>query len=125
MKKVIYSALLFSSVLIACKSTAPSETSSTKPAEKPAAANCASSTVTYEADIKGILETNCTGCHGKRAAGGYDFTNLADVQRAANKGELVGTIKWQAGFPKMPARAGQLDQATIAKIECWVANGMK
>ena len=53
------------------------------------------------------------------------FLTSADVKKAATKGELLGTIKHQRGFPRMPANAEQLDQADIDKIECWINNGMK
>jgi hypothetical protein len=82
-------------------------------------------TASYAADIQLILEKNCTRCHGYGGDGGYDFTSLADITRAAKNGDLMGTIKWQHGFPKMPAHAEQLDALTISKIECWVNNGMK
>lgn len=123
MKKILFSAVVIGSIFAACKSTKPTETTTTV-VPKPAA-DCSAVAVTYESDIKAILENNCTGCHGNRPAGGYNFTSMADIQRAAKNGDLLGTIKWEKGFPKMPARAGQLDQATITKIECWVNNGMK
>ena len=47
------------------------------------------------------------------------------MKKAALNGELLGTIKHQKGYPKMPAFKEKLDQASIDKIECWINNGMK
>jgi len=37
----------------------------------------------------------------------------------------LGTIKHERGFPRMPAQAEKLDQASIDLIECWIKNGMQ
>ena len=107
--------------VVGCKITKkPAETATTKPK-----VDCGTTIPLYEADIKPILDTNCNSCHGKRAAGGYDLRVMDDITRAANNGELLGTIKWEGYYPHMPARAAKLDDATIKKIECWIQTGMK
>lgn len=119
MKKIALVIVIFASV-IACKTAkTPSEVKVEK------SIDCSTMNVTYTADIKPIFDKYCNSCHGNGGVGGYDFTSYKNIMRAANNGELLGTIKWERGFPKMPEDADKLDKATIAKIECWINNGMK
>jgi uncharacterized membrane protein len=105
-------------LLTACKTTKTSTESKPVTETKPTPAlNCGAVTTSF-ADVKSIIEQNCTSCH-------HDLDNYADIKEIAAKGELLGAIKHQAGYPKMPKNADQLPQATIDKIECWVNNGMK
>lgn len=87
--------------------------------------DCNGKNFSYKADIKPIFEKYCNRCHSDGGAGGYDFTFIEDIHKSARNGELMGTIKWKRGFPKMPKRAARLDSTTVAKIECWIVNGMK
>ena len=122
--KVITSALVISSIIIAgCKATKHTAVTTATPKST---VDCGTEQPVYETDIKPILQKSCNRCHGGlRKAGGLDFTKIEDIQRAANKGELIGTIKWAEGYAHMPMRADKLDDATIHKMECWVQNGMK
>jgi cytochrome c5 len=122
MKKTFFLAATVAITSAACKSS--KEVSKTETPVVKSTVDCAVSGLTYAA-IKPILEGNCNSCHSNGGAGGLDFTVFADVKKAAQKGELLGTIKHASGFPKMPARAEKLDQASIDKIECWIKNGMK
>jgi cytochrome c5 len=115
--------LFIASVIFGCKTTQNSTASDVKPTTS--AVDCGSQIPSYESDIKPIFDKNCNHCHGERSAGGYDLRKIADITKAANKGELLGTIKWEAYYPHMPVKADKLDDATIKKIECWVQNGMK
>lgn len=121
MKKVVIATGVIAIIFAACKTSKAPEKKETT-AAKPAV-DCGTMAVSYATDIKPILEQNCNGCHGK--AGGYNFADMADVTRSAKNGSLLGTIKWDHGFPQMPARAAQLDATTISKVECWINNGMK
>lgn len=87
--------------------------------------DCSKISVSYNSNIKPILETYCIRCHDEDGAAGYNFNRINDLKRAAQAGELIGTIKWKWGFPKMPKNDDQLDINTINTIECWVNNGMK
>ena len=122
MKKVIVMAVVGASMLVACKTS--KKTAETAKVE--AAPDCNGTNFSFVADIKPIMERHCTSCHGEGGADGLNLNNKSDAVKAANKGELLGTIKWHKGYPKMPAGgADQLDKATIDKIECWISNGMK
>ena len=121
MKRLFIPVFIIAIAVIACKTTEPAKTS-TVPVK--IALDCsASSTASFAKDIKPIFDQYCVSCHGD--AGGYDFTTFADISRAAKNGDLLGTIKWQHRFPKMPANSAQLDQDIINKIECWINNGLK
>lgn len=119
MKKLFIATAIIAGTLAACKTSKKT----TEAPPKPVALDCTTKAFTYAVDIKPIMEQYCTGCHGR--AGGYNFTLTADVMRAAKNGALLGTIKRQSGFPQMPPNAAQLDATVIAKIECWINNGMK
>jgi|ERR1017187_6851167 cytochrome c553 len=118
MKKIILTSSIVAVLFVACKSK--KETVSTAPA-----LNCANKALAYNTDIKSIIESSCTRCHNTNEKAGYNFFTIESVKKAALNGELLGTIKHQAGFPKMPKMADKLDQASIDKIECWINNGMK
>lgn len=120
MKKIIVSSAIIASLLVACKSS--KETASTTPV---APLDCSNKTLTYNTDIKPIIETNCSKCHNANEKAGYNFLKIEFVKKAVADGHLLGTIKHQKGFDKMPAYAAKLDQALIDKIECWINNGMK
>lgn len=113
-KLILLSAAII--LIVACKTTK-------QIAEK--SIDCATMNVTYTADIKPIFDKYCNSCHGVGGEGGYDFTTMQGVMKGANNGELMGTIRWEKGFPKMPEDADKLDKILIAKIECWINNGMK
>jgi hypothetical protein len=84
--------------------------------------------ISYKNDILPILEPNCAsgGCHNdKSRKHNISVLNLDDVKKAASKGELLGTIKHEKGYPKMPMFKPKLKNEDIQKIECWVKNGMK
>lgn len=121
MKKIVVMAFAGLALMAACKTT--TKTAETAKAE--AAPNCDGTNFSYVADIKPIMEQYCTSCHGEDGAAGLNFNNKSDIVKAANKGELLGTIKWHSGFPQMPPSGVQLTKATIDKIECWISNGMK
>lgn len=120
MKKIIISSAIIASILVACKTG--KETVSTAPAVP---LDCSNKALTYSKDIKPIIETNCSKCHNANEKAGYNFLKIESVKKAALNGELLGTIKHQKGFPKMPEFAHKLDQVYIDKIECWINNGMK
>ena len=126
MKKTILTLAVALTMIAACKSTKPAETTTAKPAEptKPKT-DCGNPEPTYAMDIKLIVANNCIKCHGDGGKAGYNFGRLDDIKRAVDKGDFVGVIKWSPGYKPMPARAPKLDDKTIATIECWIKGGMK
>ena len=111
-------------LLVSCKIQKNTETNTT--ISKNAAPVCDDVTLNYAKHIEPIFNNHCNNCHNSRKmAGGYDFTNTERVVQAVNDKKLLGVIKWEHGFMKMPMRAKQLDSASINKIDCWIKNGMK
>lgn len=122
MKKTILSGFVLLLIFATCKTARQTEkTAVTQPA-----LDCSTMDVTYSFDIKPVFETFCFECHGdKEAEGGYNFMKISEIKRAAKSGALLGSIKWERGFSRMPENDPQLDAKTIDKIECWIKNGMK
>ncbi len=121
MKKIIIASAAIALILAGCKSS--KQTATVAPT---AALDCSSNKdLTYNGDIKAILQAHCTKCHNTNNKAGYNFLTLESLKKGVANGELLGTIKHLKGFPKMPAFAAKMDQPTIDKIECWINNGMK
>jgi mono/diheme cytochrome c family protein len=123
MKKITLTVSAAIMILAACKTpgkTTDSSGTTTKPTM-----DCGTPAPTYAKDIKAIIGANCIKCHGiDEIKGGYNLGKLDDLKKAGGNGDLLGTVKWQSGYPKMPAHAEQLDAPTIKKIECWINGGM-
>lgn len=87
---------------------------------------CDTTTVSYTADVRPILDAKCAtaGCHDAgTGAGGYDFSTHATTQPSATNGKLVGTVNWTAGFSAMPKNQPKLSQCEINKITRWANQG--
>lgn len=120
MKKTLIATVILAGFIAACK--APQKTATTTP---PLKVDCTNKNYSYAADIKSIIESNCSKCHNSNNKAGYNFLTLESVKKGVQNGELLGTIKFLKGYPKMPKMAPQLSQELIDKIECWINNGMK
>jgi cytochrome c5 len=120
MKKIIITSTVIALLFAACKGT--QKTATTTPVVP---LDCSNKALTYNTEIKTIIENNCTKCHNTNNKAGYNFFTLESVKKAVGNGQLLGTIKHTSGFAKMPAYAAKLDQSAIDKIECWINNGMK
>lgn len=84
---------------------------------------CDSTSVTYNATIAPIIQTNCSGCHSNSlASGGYNFSNHAGLAVVVHNGKLVGAISHRPGFVAMP-QGGKLSDCQIALIKKWVRGG--
>jgi hypothetical protein len=121
MKKTIYLIAIIG-LVAACNSTkkTTTTTTTTSPAPKAELA-CTDYVYDLRKDIVPIISEYCVSCHSMgNNVGGYDFTITQHIERAANNGSLLGTIKGEKGFPRMPEGGAPLDKAIIEKIECWV-----
>ena len=80
---------------------------------------------TYTADIKNILEGNCFPCHnGEKKKRGLDLSTYETSKAAAVEKNFLGSINHEDAYTPMPKNHDKLDDPTIAKISCWVKNGM-
>lgn len=117
-KKIIVSLTLIMLALAACKS-------GKKAAEGKPKLDCVGKAYTFTADIKPIMDQYCVRCHNKNLKAGFNFMDLFYVKKSASEGSLLGTIKYERGYPHMPKNVEQMKQSLIDKIECWINNGMK
>jgi mono/diheme cytochrome c family protein len=86
--------------------------------------SCDPSLFKFNADIKPILATNCTGCHsGGAPSAGINLTSYDVVKQVAQNGRLVGAITHAAGYSPMPKNANKLSDCKINQIKNWVAAG--
>lgn len=119
MKNLIY-CLLILTIVQACKTT----TSTVKTDTPKAEVACPKILLTYNANIKSIIDDNCASCHsGKNPAHNIDLSNYESVKLATTKPHFMGSINHEKGFDKMPAGQAKLDEATIKKINCWILSG--
>ncbi|MDY7394825.1 hypothetical protein UMM65_06200 [Aureibaculum sp. 2210JD6-5] len=75
--------------------------------------------ITYEANVKSIISTNCTSCHGNPPTNGAPFslTTYDEVKGRAN------SILSAMSAGRMP-KSGKLPQATINVIDQWIKDGL-
>ncbi len=90
----------------------------------PVSNNCDTTTATFAATIKPIIDANCTSCHsGSQPSGGYNLTNYTGLQPIAANGKLIQVITYAAGVSPMPKNTSKLNACNIAKIRTWIRNG--
>lgn len=104
-------------------------------------AGCGDKPLTYQADIKPIIDANCVSCHVPGGTG-YDTTGLQlDSYEALMKGTKLGPVvvagssvsstlyrlvSGQADPSiRMPHGQGALPDAEVAKIAAWIDQGAK
>jgi len=102
---------------------------------------CGEKALTYQADIKPIIEANCVSCHVPGGAG-YDKSGLRlDSHEALMKGTKFGAVvvpgssvsstlyrlvSGQADPSiRMPHGQASLPEADVAKIATWIDQGAK
>jgi cytochrome c553 len=102
---------------------------------------CGEKALTYQADIKPIIEANCVSCHVPGGAG-YDKSGLRlDSHEALMKGTKFGAVvvpgssvsstlyrlvSGQADPSiRMPHGQASLPEADVAKIAAWIDQGAK
>ena len=85
---------------------------------------CDTANMTYNADVKPILQANCYSCHGNGITnGGVSLDEYASVKAVADNGVLIGVITHADGYPPMPGNGGKLSDCDINKIKDWINRG--
>jgi mono/diheme cytochrome c family protein len=115
-------------------------TGGTQPAAPPAATvqqATGSETVSFAIDIAPIFIKSCTDCHrAQNPPNNFGLTTMASLMRGGDRGPpiapgkpaeslLVKKLRGTADGARMPRNAPPLDEATIAKIEKWIAEGAR
>ncbi|MET2986150.1 hypothetical protein [Aureibaculum conchae] len=75
--------------------------------------------ITYNANVKPIMSSSCTGCHGNPTSNGAPFslTTYDEVKGRAN------SVLAAMSAGRMP-KSGKLPQATINVIDQWIKDGL-
>ena len=85
---------------------------------------CDTSSVTFNAVIKLIMQNKCQGCHqGMSPGGGVNFSTYLGIQGSAIDGSLLGSVDHAVGWSAMPKNSNKLPDCDIAKIRIWVNAG--
>jgi len=104
-------------------------------------AGCGDKPLTYQADIKPIIDANCVSCHVPGGTG-YDQTGLQlDSYDALMKGTKLGPVVVAGSSAsstlyrlvsgqadpsiRMPHGQGALPDAEVSKIAAWIDQGAK
>jgi cytochrome c5 len=88
-------------------------------------ASCDLSNISFNADVKPILENECYACHtGSIASGGIVLDNYSGVKAAASGGRLVGAVSHTVGYVPMPLGRTRLSDCNVNTIKAWVNRGM-
>ncbi|NML58812.1 hypothetical protein [Chryseobacterium cheonjiense] len=109
MKKCIY-IIATAAVLIACESRTYEEISDNTPVPE---------TVTYNKDVKAIIDGNCVSCH---SPGAQALTNYTQVKN--NIDNIINRISRPNGDPLKMPQSGSLSPAQINIITKWKADGL-
>lgn len=82
--------------------------------------------VTYNGDIRAVINNNCLGCHSSPPTNGAPFslTTYTQVKNTAENGSLLTAISKQTGEARAMPPTGRMPQATIDLVEQWIADGL-
>lgn len=81
-------------------------------------ATCDGSSPTYNSYVKGIIASNCSGCHGPGSSDG-DYSTYAGLSTITTNGKFEKEVLDDQSMPKSSA----LPDADLDKLKCWVENG--
>lgn len=85
---------------------------------------CDTSSFSYAAAIKPLIDASCKGCHNASlASGGIDLSTYTGLKNTAVSGRLLGSIRWNTGFSAMPQGAPKLPECQITQVEKWINAG--
>lgn len=88
---------------------------------------CVTEAMSFKTDILPILtDAGCTGsaCHNGTAEPD-DYRTYAGFKVQVDANRVLGSIKQEAGFSKMPKGGSKLSDCNISKIEAWITQGAK
>jgi len=91
-----------------------------------AVADCGTTKVTYEADVRSIIQASCatSGCHDATSrADGKNYSTYAMVVSESSKASFLGSINHLSGYESMPKGASKLSADKIKTITCWINGG--
>ena len=85
---------------------------------------CDSLAASFAADIAPMMKTYCQGCHNNnRKDGNINLEGYNNIKLIALDGSLVGSIKHDILYAKMPPTGSKLSDCRVAQVEKWIAEG--
>jgi len=82
-------------------------------------------TVTYNAQVKAIIDANCVECHTPGSDAGFrPLTNYAEVKEAVQNTNLLDRIQRQNGESGAMPSTGRMSQNNINLVLQWNADGL-
>jgi mono/diheme cytochrome c family protein len=86
--------------------------------------DCDSTNTTFALFVSPFIKNSCQGCHsGPTPSGDISLTNYDQIKTQALNGNLMGTIRHEAGYVAMPYNQGKLDDCKIDQILSWIEDG--
>jgi hypothetical protein len=86
--------------------------------------DCDTAMVSFEIDVKAILNTYCVTCHsGSNTNAGVNLATYSGVSQVAGTGRLSGVISWDPGLIMMPLGGNQIPECDINTIDAWIRQG--
>jgi len=84
---------------------------------------CDTTNVSFAGQIWPMMESYCVGCHTASApGGGIIIAGHTDMVSLAENGSLMGSIRWESGYAKMPTNQ-QLSECSISLLQKWIDEG--
>lgn len=84
---------------------------------------CDTTNITFAAQVWPMMESYCTGCHSASApGGGIVIADYNDMVSLAENGSLMGSIRWETGYAKMPTNQ-MLSECNITVLQKWIDDG--
>ncbi len=80
--------------------------------------------ITYNKDIKVIIEDHCLACHIDPPINGAPFPLVNYEQVSKEASAILEAISKQTGEVGAMPRVGRLPQATIDKVAQWIDDGL-
>lgn len=84
---------------------------------------CDTTNVTFSETIWPMMQKYCTGCHSTvNPGGGITIASYGDLVALAGNGSLMGSIRYESGYAKMPTNQ-QLSDCNINLLQKWIHKG--
>ena len=80
-------------------------------------------TVTYNGNVKSIMQSSCVSCHSSPPVNGAPFSLVNFNQVSQRASSILSVMDKQSGTANAMPPSGRLPQSTINIIEQWIANG--
>lgn len=80
-------------------------------------------TVTYTANVKSIIDSNCISCHGaSNPSAGFNISNYANAKNNINS--IINRADLQTGQPGIMPPSGRMSASKIQILKDWQTQGL-